>query len=146
MIKLKNILNEVLNTFSVQAFMLTDSNFNITDILEQIRAIRKITIVRNITPPEYIQKKNIEYTLVNIKFVTTGGLTTANTVIAGGTADVMEGSIIVAGAVVDVDAADQLNFVHTADNLGDFVEIISDGSNYYVSGNALNSGGITATG
>tara|TARA_R100000426_G_scaffold28812_1_gene24074 strand:+ start:397 stop:807 length:411 start_codon:yes stop_codon:yes gene_type:complete len=82
----------------------------------------------------------------NIKFVTTGGLTTANTVIAGGTADVMEGSIIVAGAVVDVDAADQLNFVHTADNLGDFVEIISDGSNYYVSGNALNSGGITATG
>ena len=69
MIKLKNILNEVLNTFSVQAFMLTDSNFNITDILEQIRAIRKITIVRNITPPEYIQKKNIEYTLVNIKFV-----------------------------------------------------------------------------
>lgn len=82
----------------------------------------------------------------NIKFVTTGGLTTANTVIAGGTADVMEGSIIVAGVVVDVDAADQLNFVHTADNLGDFVEIISDGSNYYVSGNALNSGGITATG
>ena len=72
MIKLKNILNEVLNTFSVQAFMLTDSNFNITDILEQIRAIRKITIVRNITPPEYIQKKNIEYTLVNIKFVTRG--------------------------------------------------------------------------
>ena len=72
MIKIKNILNEVLNTFSVQAFMLTDSNFNITDILEQIRAIRKITIVRNITPPEYIQKKNIEYTLVNIKFVTRG--------------------------------------------------------------------------
>ncbi len=82
----------------------------------------------------------------NIKFVTTGGLTSANTVIAGGTADKMEGSIIVAGAVVDVDAADQLNFVHTADNLGDFVEITSDGSNYYVSGNALESGGITATG
>ena len=82
----------------------------------------------------------------NIKFVTTGGLTSANTVIAGGTADVMEGSIIVAGAVVDVDAADQLNFVHTADNLGDFVEITSDGSNYFVFGNALESGGITATG
>tara|TARA_E500000318_G_scaffold106648_1_gene114879 strand:+ start:1061 stop:1471 length:411 start_codon:yes stop_codon:yes gene_type:complete len=82
----------------------------------------------------------------NIKFVTTGGLTSANTVIAGGTADVMEGSIIVAGAVVDVDAADQLNFVHTADNLGDFVEITSDGSKYFVFGNALESGGITATG
>ena len=72
MIKLKNILNEVLNTFSVQAYMLTDTNFNITDVLDQVRAIRKITIVRNITPPEYVQKKNFEYTLVTIKFVSRG--------------------------------------------------------------------------
>ena len=72
MIKLKNILNEVLNTYIVQAYMLTDTNYNITDILDQIRAIRKITIVRNITPPEYVQKKNFEYTLVTIKFVSRG--------------------------------------------------------------------------
>ena len=72
MIKLKNILNEVLNEFIVQAYMLTDPEYNITEILEQIRAIRKVTIVRNITPPEYIQKKNFEYTLVTIKFVTRG--------------------------------------------------------------------------
>ena len=72
MIKLKNILTEVLNTYSVQAYMLTDTDFNITDILDQIRAIRKITIVRNITPPEYIQKPNVEYTLVTIKFITRG--------------------------------------------------------------------------
>lgn len=82
----------------------------------------------------------------SVKFVTTGGLDTANTVIAGGTADKMEGSLIVAGAVVDVDAADQINFVHSADNLGDFVDIWSDGSNYYVFGNALSSGALTATG
>ena len=72
MIKLKNILNEVLNEFSVQAYMLTDREYNITDVLDQIRAIRKITIVRNITPPEYVQKKNLEYTLVTIKFVSRG--------------------------------------------------------------------------
>tara|TARA_Y100000004_G_scaffold170805_1_gene206179 strand:- start:333 stop:674 length:342 start_codon:yes stop_codon:yes gene_type:complete len=72
MIKLKNILNEVLNTYIVQAYMLTDTNYNITDVLDQIRAIRKITIVRNITPPEYVQKKNFEYTLVTIKFVSRG--------------------------------------------------------------------------
>ena len=72
MIKLKNILNEVLNTYIVQAYMLTDTNYNITDVLDQIRAIRKITIVRNITPPEYVQKKNLEYTLVTIKFVSRG--------------------------------------------------------------------------
>ena len=72
MIKLKNILNEILNTYIVQAYMLTDSEYNITDVLDQIRAIRKITIVRNITPPEYVQKKNFEYTLVTIKFVSRG--------------------------------------------------------------------------
>lgn len=81
-----------------------------------------------------------------IRFVTTGAMDTANTIIAGGTADKMEGSLIVAGAVVDVDAADQLNFVHGSSNLGDFVDIWSDGSNYYVFGNALSSGAITATG
>ena len=72
MIKLKNILNEILNTYIVQAYMLTDIEYNITDVLDQIRAIRKITIVRNITPPEYVQKKNFEYTLVTIKFVSRG--------------------------------------------------------------------------
>ena len=65
---------------------------------------------------------------------------------SGGTADVMEGSLIVAGAVVDVDAADQINFVHGSSNLGDFIDIWSDGSNYYVFGNALSSGALTATG
>jgi len=72
MIKLKNILNEVLNTYIVQAYMLTDTDFNITDILDQIRAVRKVTIIRNITPPEYAQKQNFEYTLVTIKFISRG--------------------------------------------------------------------------
>ena len=72
MIKLKNILKEVLNTYIVQAYMLTDTEYNITDILDQIRAIRKVTIVRNITPPEYVQKQNFEYTLVTIKFISRG--------------------------------------------------------------------------
>ena len=51
MIKLKNILNELLNTYIVQAYMLTDTEYNITDVLDQIRAVRKVTIIRNITPP-----------------------------------------------------------------------------------------------
>ena len=72
MIKLKNILSEVLNTYIVQAYMLTDAAHNITDILDQIRALRKVTIVRNITPPEYTQKQNFEYTLVTIKFISRG--------------------------------------------------------------------------
>ena len=72
MIKLTNILSEILNTYQVEAYMLTDNSFNITDVLDQIRAIRKITIVRNITPEDYIQKPNVEFTLVSIKFITRG--------------------------------------------------------------------------
>ena len=72
MLKLKNILNEVLNTYQVNADILTNVDFNITDVLDQIRAIRKITIVRNITPEDYVQRGNVEYTLVSIKFITRG--------------------------------------------------------------------------
>jgi hypothetical protein len=72
MIKLKNILKEVLNTYIVQAYILTDSGYNITDVLDGIRAVRKVTIIRNITPPEYAQKENMEYTLVTIKFISRG--------------------------------------------------------------------------
>ena len=70
MIKLKNILNEVLNTYIVQAYMLTDVEYNITDILDQIRAVRKITIVTIITPEDYIQKGDSEYQRLKIKMVT----------------------------------------------------------------------------
>ena len=72
MIKLKDILSEILNTYQVEAYLLTDSSFNITDVLDQIRAIRKVTIIRNITPEDYLQRPNIEYTLVSIKFITRG--------------------------------------------------------------------------
>jgi|TARA_B100000900_G_C20080641_1_gene513870 hypothetical protein len=70
MIKLTNILNEVLNTFVVECEVLTDRNFNITDVLEEVRALRKVTIVNNITPEEYSQRDKIEYTKLKIKFVT----------------------------------------------------------------------------
>ena len=72
MIKLTNILTEILNTYQVEAYMLTDREFNITDVLDQVRAIQKITIVRNLTPPEYNQPVNAEYILVSIKFITRG--------------------------------------------------------------------------
>ena len=70
MIKLTNILTEILNTYQVEAYMLTDRDFNITDVLDQVRAIQKITIVRNLTPPDYDQPTDVEYTLVSIKFIT----------------------------------------------------------------------------
>ena len=70
MVKLTNILNEVLNTFVVECEILTDRQFNITDVLDEVRALRKVTIVNNITPEDYIQKDKIEYHKLKIKFVT----------------------------------------------------------------------------
>ena len=70
MIKLKDILSEVMNTYQIQASLMSDRKVAITNILDQIRGLKKVTIVNNITPEEYPQKEKIEYTRVKIKFVT----------------------------------------------------------------------------
>ena len=68
MIKLTNILSEVLNTFQIEAILINDSSFSISDILNQIRGLRKVTIVS--VEPVDIKKPGIEYHKIKIKFVT----------------------------------------------------------------------------
>ena len=70
MIKLTNILTELLNTFEVTALLSSDRSIPITEILDQIRALRKITTVRNVTPPEYMTQSTSEHTILILKFVT----------------------------------------------------------------------------
>ena len=70
MIKLGNILTEVLNTYSVEADILSDRKESITNILDQIRGLYKVTIVNNVTPEDYPQRENVEFTRVKMKFVT----------------------------------------------------------------------------
>tara|TARA_R100001377_G_scaffold72564_1_gene48399 strand:+ start:37 stop:387 length:351 start_codon:yes stop_codon:yes gene_type:complete len=73
MIKLKNILNEVLNTFQVEVRIISNRKIPITSILDQIRGLEKVTIVNNITPEGLAYNKNkekTEYTRVKFKFVT----------------------------------------------------------------------------
>lgn len=72
MIKLTNILTELLNTFEVTAFLASDKKVPITEILDQIRALQKVTTVRNVTPPEYMTQSSAEHTIIIIKFVTRG--------------------------------------------------------------------------
>ena len=72
MIELKKILSEILNNYSVECSIWTNKEFHITDILNQIRALEKVTIVGNITPEDYPQKDDIDYTKLRIKFVTRG--------------------------------------------------------------------------
>ena len=59
--KLKDILSEVVNTYQIQASMMSKREVNITKILDQVRGVDKVTIVNNITPEEYPQKDDIEF-------------------------------------------------------------------------------------
>ena len=68
MIKLKDILSEVLNTFQVEATLVSDKKTNISSILDQIRGLHKVTIVTNITQDKK-SNPNYEFTKVKIKFV-----------------------------------------------------------------------------
>ncbi len=73
MIKFADILTEILNTYEVEAIIKSNKEQNISDILDQIRALKKITTLKNITPPNYPQKENVEYTRINIKFLSKTG-------------------------------------------------------------------------
>jgi hypothetical protein len=83
---------------------------------------------------------------VVVRYVVSGALTTPNFIIDSAEGDNIEGSLIVAGAVVDCDAEDQLNIVIDGENLGDFVELRSDGSKWFITqSNVLTSAKMTCT-
>ena len=52
MIKLKDILAEALNIYSVDLIIVSDKESNITDVFDGIRAIRRVTIVNSNTGDE----------------------------------------------------------------------------------------------
>jgi len=74
MIKLKDILNEALNVYSVDVIIVSDKEANFTDVVDGIRAIRRVTIV-NPNTPEDREEKNRQRTdgkeihTATIKFV-----------------------------------------------------------------------------
>lgn len=75
------------------------------------------------------------------KFKVNGALDTANVVIKSSEGDNIEGTLIVAGAVVDCAGEDQINIVIDGENIGDYVELTSDGSQWLIG----DSGALTAS-
>ena len=74
--KLKDLIMEALPIYRVTAYLVTDSDTNITDVIDEIRAIRKITIVNNITSEKFDEKNKArgdgkEEHFVTIKFLST---------------------------------------------------------------------------
>jgi len=57
--------------------------------------------------------------------------------------DTINGGIIVNGAIVEADAVDRVTFEDGAESIGDFIEIHSDGTSYFVFGNGNASSSIS---
>ena len=72
MISLKKILLEILNNYSVEVDLFTDKSSSTYDVLNEIRAVKGITIVTIITPEDYSQTGGDLYIRLRIKFVTRG--------------------------------------------------------------------------
>jgi len=49
--------------------------------------------------------------------------------------DIINGGVIVNGAIVEADAVDRVTFEDDAESIGDFIEIHSDGTSYFLFGN-----------
>jgi len=81
-----------------------------------------------------------------ITFVVGAVFADVNAIVDSAEGDNIEGSLIVAGAVVDCDAEDQINFVADGENIGDYVQLTSDGTSWHITGsNALTSAKLTCT-
>lgn len=126
---------------------------NISSKVEQVTAGRVLTLADhgmtfvlgdaapgNITLPAMVGSTGFKVKVI------CGFAITSDAAVISPEGDNIEGSMLVAGAIVDIDAADQLNFINTADNIGDFVELESNGTYWFAFGNALTAGGLTATG
>lgn len=83
---------------------------------------------------------------LNFKFVVGGALDTASTTIDSAEGDNIEGTLIVAGAVVDCAAEDQININPDLENIGDYIELYSDGTYWYIGDSGfLTAASVTCT-
>ncbi len=79
------------------------------------------------------------------RFVVSAAVATTNMTIISEN-DLMEGTLIVAGAVVDCDAENALNFVIDGENVGDYVDLYSNGTNWFIGDSGvLTSAKLTCT-
>lgn len=80
----------------------------------------------------------------NVRIVTGLAFATTNFTVVAATA-VIQGGAIVNSIFVPAANENRISFVATAETLGDYVDIVSDGTNFYASGAATAAGAITFT-
>ncbi len=84
---------------------------------------------------------------MKLKFMVSTAFATTNWVIDSAEGDNISGTLIVNGATVAAAAEDQINFVASAESVGDWIELTADydNSQWLVVGVAGAAGGLTAT-
>lgn len=80
------------------------------------------------------------------KFVVGAVFATTNWVVSSLEGDNIEGCFDIAGTLTTVDAADSFTFALGAENIGDFVDIVSDGVSWLVHGVGLTAASMSSTG
>mgnify|MGYP004452063485 FL=1 len=82
---------------------------------------------------------------LHFRFVVANAFDTSNYIIDSAEGDNIDGILVVNGDSVAASGEDQINFVASAESVGDFIDIWSDGNKWYVWGIGNASGSITAT-
>jgi hypothetical protein len=83
---------------------------------------------------------------LNYKFVVdTLYTTTPMTIVTTSSANIISGPLMVASTVVVCGSEDAIQIVETAESLGDWIEVVSDGTNWFMSGSAAVTGAFTCT-
>jgi hypothetical protein len=82
---------------------------------------------------------------INFKFIVGSAFATTDWIIDSAEGDNIEGLLIVNGASVPASGEDQINFVNSAETVGDHVSLSCDGTNWFLSGAGNAAGSITVT-
>lgn len=80
------------------------------------------------------------------RFVVSTAFATSDWVISSAEGDNIEGCLNINGTLTTVDAADSFTFELGAENIGDFVDVVSDGTSWLVYGVGLNASSLSSTG
>ncbi len=90
----------------------------------------------DVTLPAPTAAKGVHY-----RFVVDAAFATTDVTIVSGTADLIEGSLIVAGAVVACDAADIITIAAANEDIGDFIDLYSNGVKWMIGANQAMTAG-----
>jgi len=83
---------------------------------------------------------------LRFKFVLTTVLSSGNhTVVTSDASNIIEGNLMVASTVVPAVNEDSINFLVTDGDVGDWCEVICDGTSWFLSGSATTASGMSVT-